>query len=347
MTIERFGCLDTFAHTMRRLAPLDFVRSSGVCQSWYATSKAVEKHVFKPLHEQARLWVKDGKYNCKSWVVLSETMGRCHPRDLYTKYLGEPIGPNVEATVEQIEELCKFDRRRPAMRKFKTHQAIHIYAQVLRTSRENEIAFLDDKRRLQIMRIQMPSTSQKKLVVDLSPYNTIQLFQHHLTGKRSEHVFACVDPQVFEQYESGPKASSVVFVPRESRAGRNMTWEAQVNLLSDPHIAGIQPLLLLCGFDILETGTCAYGEKTCVRTPDTIQKRGRVLHLALGHYHPLVGASIYSYNSDYAHPHIGAVPCIAADSQPLALETLDLETEECSGLWEVCSSIFNNSMIGL
>lgn len=341
MTLEGFGNFDTYLRAMRELNPLEFVRCSQVCRSWYSASKAAEKHVFKPLHEQARLWVKDDKYSCKSWVVLNATLGNCHPRDLYVKYLGEPIGSDAEATAEQIEELCKFNRRDPKVRKFKNYQAVHIYAQVRRTTRNKETATIDSKGKSQTLKPQLATTSEKEVVVDLSTHNLIKLFQHRLGGKKSESVFAHVDPQVFEQCNSAPMTSSVVFVKRGvPKVGRNKTWDTQVDLLSDTQIAGIRPLLLLCGFDILETGTCEYGEKTCVRTSDMIQMHGRALHLALGHYFPSLGLGIYSYYGNYAHPHISAVPCIAPVPMPIALETLDPETQEYSELLEMNWPLF-------
>ena len=225
--LHPFGPLENFVHTMRYLAPGEFAGCRRICTSWHEAYIGIEAYVFKPLHEQAGLRVKDGKYSYKSWVVLTETMRGSHPRVLYTKYIGDPAGPNPESTVEQIEELCEFNPDRPGMRKYKTHRASFLYPSVIRPIREGEIATLDENGRLKItMQGANAASKEKQIVVGMSITNAIELFKHPLAADQENPVFGLVNGDISDQCFACQTTPSVVFVADEvPKASRNMTWK--------------------------------------------------------------------------------------------------------------------------
>ena len=158
--------------------------------------------------------------------------------------------------------------------------------------------------------------------------NVIELFKHPIAGKENGPVFKYTIREI-NQSTACIKIPSIEFVRREVPEGnRNKEGVAQKKRLSGTPVAGFLPLMIPCGFDILETGTCSYvpiGKyvATYARTSEAIVIHRKFYHLALGGFFPSTGVNVLIDSGDSAVMNVGAVPTILAEVQPVIVVSLD------------------------
>jgi hypothetical protein len=241
--------------------------------------------------------------------------------------------------------MTKSDPDSLGLKKYQTHAAVCKYTAVKRPVCEGEIAMEDEKGRLRINQgidsdiLNMwaaannckAAVGPSEIVVGVSIWNMIELLRHPLAGKENGPVFREVIPEIFKQCYACETAPSFEFVRRGvPEDSRRKTWEQQMDRLPNTKVAGILSLLIQCGFDILETKNCAYGNapdgwSTYARSPDTIQANGISCYLILGGFAPGAGVCVDNDIRGGAHVCCGAAPGVPAEVRPLVLGTLAID----------------------
>jgi hypothetical protein len=330
MTIQLFCNSDAFLQTMWHLRPRDICRVGMVCRSWQTGLN----EGIRTLHKAYGLpEVEGGEYNIRNFGVLAATgLNEKQIRALYSKYIGEPVGLTPFVTHAQIEELCKPDPDQPEKRKFETHRGVILFPAVKRSFGKGVAATLDEESRLTINEDGL-DLEEKELTIPLSIRNVIELFKHPKAGNENGSVFNCIIPEI-DHCTACIKIPSIEYVRREVPEGnRNKEGFAQMNRLPGTPVAGFLLLMIPCGFDILETGTCSYVptgkyEGTYPCTSDYIVIHGVFYHLELVVYP--TGLNVYSIlvsddaDIDSAIDNVGTVPTIFAEVRPLDLGSLDI-----------------------
>jgi hypothetical protein len=324
--IPFFGNTDVFYRMLPLVGNGGLCSMSQVCNVW---NRNIQNWI-EALHQNAQLRV-EGRCSLKSLVVLSST-GGCNLRDRWAKYVGEPIGEDPVVPQAYIEDMTKSDPDSLGLKKYQTHGAVCKYTAVKRPICEGEIAMVDEKGRLRINPPEFvgidsdilnmwaaasnckAAVGPSKIVVGISIWNMIELLRHPLAGKENGPVIRGIFSEIFKQCYACETAPSLEFVKRGvPQNSRSKTWEQQMNRLPNTKVAGILPLLIQCGFDILEIKNCAYGDTpngwlTYARTPDTMQADGMSLHLILGGFAPGAGVYVYYSYYDLGDDVFGAVP---------------------------------------
>jgi hypothetical protein len=163
----------------------------------------------------------------------------------------------------------------------------------------------------------------------MSIYNVIELFKHPKAGKENGPVFHHIIDEV-NQCTACIEIPSIVFVRYVvSEDSRNKESAGQKNRFPGIPVAGFLPLMIPCGFDILETGTCSYvptgrHEFTYARTSDAVVINGRSTPLVLGGFMPGVGVIVYDAPKANAYDSLGAIPMIPVEVQPVVVGSLDI-----------------------
>jgi hypothetical protein len=313
MAINPFRNSDICLKTMGYLSPRDICHVGGVCRSWRASLNLVIHELHKA-YDLPR--VEGGEFNIRNFGVLA-TMGfsQKQVRALYSKYIGEPIGPSPSVTKAQIEELCKPDPDQPRKRKFETHRGVILFPAVKRTFGKGEAAVLDQWEQLTITKTEEDS-QEKELIIPLSIFNVAELFNHP-KGKENGSVFTCYT----KEYTPCIKTTSVVFVRCEvPEDSRNKVQEVQKNRLPGTPVSSLIPLMISCGFDILETGTCAFASShlhrdTYACTSDVTFARGDFSFFTLGMFLPGKGVVLGTSNGAQLNS-TGAIPMIPPEGCP-------------------------------
>jgi hypothetical protein len=324
--IPIFGNEDVFYRVLPLVGNGGLCSMSQVCKAWNQNTQSW----IEELHKYNELCVEGDKYSIRSWVVLSST-GALRSRDRWTKYCGHPLGKNPVALLADIDDMAESDPDSPGLKKYQTYSVVSLYRAVKRPICEGEIAMVDEKGRLKIdppafkgidgdiLDLWSAANDCKVAVgpseieAGISLWNMTELFRHPLAGKENGPVIRYVIPEIFEQCYACETASSFKFVRREvPEDSRNKTLKEQLNRLPNTKIAGILPLFAQCGFEILETGTCAYlntpdGRSTWARTLDPIQANGMSWYVSLGGFAPAAGIRGRCYGGR-AHDDAGAVP---------------------------------------
>lgn len=337
-----FGNVDIYLHVMRWVTPGDFVRCTQVCKWAFKASKEIEKSLFKSFHVKAQFRVENDNYSCKSYVVLTETTKDGHPRDLCAKYLGDPVVEDPIHRMKEIDELCELDST--GIRKYQKYRGAYIYPAVKRPVRKDEVVIMDQFGKIiQINSVGSVNINKLKresiknnwnmvvgpseIQIGISKHNLIKLFQNPLTGKNFIfHGHAL--KEIFDLEHVCEPSSSIVFVMRE----------VPKKLDSNVKAAGFVPLVLLCGFDILETGNCVYhnaadGSPVYARTNETLRIKGyfsgsygsATFCLGLGPFSSDNGVQV-----NFSHNSVSTIPCISAE-EPISLEAMDLDSDFESG----------------
>jgi hypothetical protein len=320
MTINPFSNSDIFLQTMGYLNPRDICHAGGVCRSWQESLNKVIHELYKA-YDLPR--VEGGEFNIRNFGVLATMeFSQKKIKALYSKYIGEPIGSSPSVTKAQIEELCKPDPDQPRKRKFETHRGVILFPAVKRSFGKGETAVLDQWEQLTITDGQ--DSRKKEQTIPISIGNLIEFFNHPKAGKENGPVFGYITPHISQQYLHCIEISSIVFVRCEVPEGsRFKLEEEQKYRLPGTPVADLLPLMISCGFDILETGTCSFApnslhQETYARTPDVGLLLGSLSLLSLGGFVSGEGMAVIASHRE-CNDRTGAIPMIPAEGCPYSL----------------------------